>query len=369
MILTISDVLLNTGIFIALFALAIFLFIRRRRDGRAAEFLSPALSQELKGLAILMVVFSHIGYFLVADHQFLWPLTIFAGVGVNLFLFLSGYGLTVSALNKPLSIGGFYRRRLLKIFIPMWLALVVFFALDFFVAKIGYSWIYVLKSFLGIFTSANLYQDINSPLWYFTFILGCYLLFPLIWSRRRPWLSALILYVVGSSLVYFSPAVLGGVMGLYRVHIIAFPLGVLAAWLAFKFGALKIGAWLRQGWHWLLYGASLAGLLLIFLYTAYHSGIGQAPWREELTSIMTVAAIILLFSLKRFEFRLLYWFGLVSYEIYLWHWPIMYHYDFLYRFLPAWLATALYLIFFLALGYGVSRATGWLTPGKKPVKA
>ena len=69
--------------------------------------------------------------------------------------------------------------------------------------------------------------------------------------------------------------------------------------------------------------------------------------------------------LKKIEFRLFYWFGLYSYEIYLWHWPIMYHYDFLYRFMPVWLATILYLVFFIGLGWAVSKLVGLI--GSKKV--
>jgi hypothetical protein len=42
----------------------------------------------------------------------------------------------------------------------------------------------------------------------------------------------------------------------------------------------------------------------------------------------------------------------------------MYHYDFLYRWFPVWLATALYLVFFVGLGWGTSKLVE-LIMGKK----
>ena len=350
----------DTWIFIAVFAAAFFLSLRRAGGIQKENqgWLSPRLSQELKGLAILALVFSHFGYCLVADHRFLWPLTILAGVGVNLFLFLSGYGLATSASARPRPALDFYRRRLGKIFSPFWLVLSVLFLLDALVLKIHYSWTYIAQSVLGIFTSANLYRDVNSPLWYFTLILLYYLAFPLVWSRRRPWASAILLYGFGWLLVYASSRFFSGVTWLYRLHILAFPLGVLACWLAGQFNYLKIGAWLRQGERRPIYYFVLTGLLALFVGLAAWSGVGQAYWREELASILTVMAVIFFFSLKRLDFRLFSWFGLVSYEIYLWHWPIMYRYDFLYRSFPAWLATIFYLVFFWLLGYGTTRLVG-----------
>src|SRR3989339_2054802 len=112
----INNPVLSTDIFIAIFVIALLLTVRPKAK---QEFFSATVSQELKGLAILMILFGHIGYFLAEDHRFLFPLSVSAGVGVNLFLFLSGYGLTSSALSKSLSIFQFYKKRLAKLFIPM----------------------------------------------------------------------------------------------------------------------------------------------------------------------------------------------------------------------------------------------------------
>src|SRR5579884_2505516 len=88
---------------------------------------SLRVTNQLKGLAILTIVFSHIGYFLSNDTRFLFPMTILAGVGVNIFLFLSGFGLTTSALNRHLSPLEFYKKRLGKIFVPLWIIISLFF--------------------------------------------------------------------------------------------------------------------------------------------------------------------------------------------------------------------------------------------------
>lgn len=362
MVNSISNPQFETVVFAAILLIALLFFARRRS---MKDWFPASLTAELKGLAILMIVLSHIGYFLSADHRFLWPLSIAAGVGVNLFLFLSGFGLTASSLRNDLTVWEFYRRRLSKLFLPFWLPLVVFLLLDALFLKINYSWDFIWHAAIGIFTHADLYSDLNSPLWYFTFILGYYLLFPLLFSKKFPWLSAISLYFAGYFLVYFQPTELANVMHLYKVHIIAFPLGVLFAWLIAKIkpGSLEKPS---RGWRAVGYYVILVALLALFVYANINSGIGQSASQEQWMSVVAVLAITGVFMLKKVESRLLSWFGLYSYEIYLWHWPIMYRYDFLYSWLPAWLATLAYLALFLGLGWTASKLVGLIGQRKIP---
>lgn len=125
----IADPVLATYLFTGVFIVALLLTAKQRTPNG----FSPEVVQELKGFAIIAIVLSHIGYFLVSDHRFLFPLSTIAGVGVDLFLLVSGYGLAASALKsvrKPLE---FYKRRFDKLFVPLWTALAFFFTMDFFI--------------------------------------------------------------------------------------------------------------------------------------------------------------------------------------------------------------------------------------------
>lgn len=351
----VSDPIFQTHIVTALFFLALILTIRKRANPGT---LSLETTQELKGFAIIAIFFAHIGYYLSSDTRFLFPLSVLAGVGVDLFLFLSAFGLTTSALSKPLTALQFYRRRLAKLFIPLWITLALFFALDFFVLHASYGALYVLRSFAGIFPHANLYQDVNSPLWYFTLILGYYLIFPFIFSRKRPYLSAIGLYAASLALTLWNPWWLWHALSLYEVHFLAFPLGMLAAWYA-------------QGRKNLIRipSAALNYALLVILaavvaYFSIYSEVGKNHWLAELGSVFTAALILAFFIIKKFEIRFFYLFGIHSFEMYLLHWPILYRYDFLFKFLPAWLALALYLIFFAALGWALQQLVRRIDPTK-----
>ena len=361
MSISINHPLQSTYIFIAILALAILLFVRKTRDDK---FFSGSVTQELKGFAILAVVFSHVGYFLAADHRFLFPLSIMAGVGVNLFLFLSGYGLSVSALAKPRSIGKFYVDRLGKLYVPMWICLGLFLILDFCLLGVRYEWSLIARSALGYFDHADIYRDINSPLWYLSLMISYYLIFPLLWIKKAPWLSALIIYIISYYTLAAEPAMLKNVQGLWQSHLLAFPLGmVLATWVA-NSGALERIVLRVKKWHWSLYGLVIVALVATIAYTAYYSGVGKGLVIEERMGLLTMGLVLALFLIKKAEFRLLSVFGLLSYEIYLLHWPLMYRYDVLFKYLPAWLAMLLYLGLFVVLASVLQRLTVFLSQKK-----
>lgn len=361
MIISINNPVEATYIFEAIFIIALLISIRSKKE---TDFFPTSVTQELKGLAILAVVFSHIGYFLFSDNRFLFPLSAIAGVGVNIFLFLSGYGLVTSSLKKQYSIFQFYQRRLLKLFIPFWLLLIVFFSLDAIFLKINYSWDYIGRAFVGLFTHANLYEDVNSPLWYFTLIFYYYLVFPLVFLKKYPLLSAGVIYGISYFIISLNSSWLGNVMHLYNIHLMAFPLGMFIAGLvgqqkiSARLAILKIkisNSKLFFGKGTILKPISYYALLIVFLaiagYTFYYPGIGQEPLTEELTSMVSVLMLTLVFIMKKFDIKLLYWFGIFSYEIYLLHWPLMYRYDVIFKFMPAWVGLIVYLFLFLGLGW------------------
>lgn len=370
MIVLISNPVFQTAVFSAILLVVLIISLRKRKD---CEFFPISVSQELKGFAILTVVFAHVTYALVSDTRFLHPLSTMAGVGVDLFLILSGYGLIISSLKKPSSIWQFYKYRLSKLYTPFWFLLVIFFLLDFFILKINYSWSYVVRSFFGLFTNANLYVDVNAPFWYFSWIVMYYLIFPWLLIRNKPWLSAILIYLFTFILLQIQPHFLDQVAHLYRVHLMAFPLGLLLGWF-FNFSTswVKIREVFKSRLSFLtapeqknkkrLLKFSFGFLVFVFiLYIVKHSGVGKEAIVEESMSIITSLALMILFLIKRFEIKVFYWIGFFSYEIYMFHWPIMYRYDLLFKFLPAWLAMALYLVIFVGLAWLTQLVLGKLS--------
>lgn len=352
----IPDPIFQTTLFALLFIGALLLSARKANAG---SFFDIALTNELKGVAILGVMFSHIGYFLSADTRFLYPFSIIAGVAVNLFLFLSGYGLTISSLRSNLSIVQFYTKRLKKLFLPLWLAITIFFLLDYLILHRSYPISTMVQSYLGFYPRADLWQSLDSPLWYFSLILFYYLLFPLVFWKRFPFLSPLVILLVSQILLQFPLPVQADVYKLYKLHFAAFPLGVaLAVFYCRKDDYLKYIPLAIKSLAKTVKPAApfvrillLIPLIYLFAYTAIYSGVGGDPKIEQSISLLTMFCLTAIFWLKQIRFKLLEVIGVFSYEIYLIHWPILSRFDFLYRNLPGFLATALYLAVFLALGW------------------
>jgi peptidoglycan/LPS O-acetylase OafA/YrhL len=351
-------------------ALAVALLVSLRAS-RHTDVFPVSVTQELKGLAILTIVLAHIAYMLVTDSSFLYPLSVAAGVGVDLFLFISGYGLVVGMLRSPLTPVQFYRRRLSRVFIPFWFVIVLLFIADMLVLGRSYDAGYVARSLLGWFPRASAWEDVNSPFWYITWILMFYLLFPLVFSGRRPWLSALVLAAIANALAAWNPLEMQA-NWLHRLHTNAFSLGMLMAWALDRRPDIRArliefrdarGGWLRL--------AVVTIALAIALWLAPQGSATAWPtWSAALetagfnpgyfigqaVSISTLAALVVAFVLKRRDSVFLYWFGVYSYETYLLHWPLMSRYDVFYGVLPAGVATVAWLTSFIALGWLLRKA-------------
>ncbi len=349
----INNIWLQNWIVFAL--LSAFVVGSLKRIPKAQPF-DQSLTEELKGFAILTILFGHIGYFLSRDQSFLYPLSILSGVGVNLFLFLSGLGLSLSQLNKPLSIIQFYRRRLLRLFVPMWIILAVYWGLDWLVLGRTYQTNLMLDNLVGWFPQIDLYREVNSPLWYFSLILFYYLIFPLIWIKKAPIISAFVLYLISfwavdSTFLQKYPS-----WDLYDIHYLAFPLGIAAALLKQK-GSLwessvQLVRKVQPNFRQIAYYLGLSTLIFIFGYSAIHSAVGTVD-DEQYRSLITMFSLVVIFLIKPVQSTFLNLLGEYSYEIYLIHWPLMSRYDIFYKVFPAGIATIIYLGVLLALSWGL----------------
>lgn len=341
------------------------------RKAESNDVFPPSVSQELKGLGILSIVFAHIGFMLVDDHQFLYPLSKGAGVGVDCFLFISGYGLSASQFKKPLSALEFYKRRLIKVFIPFWIVLIGLLLADAIFLNLHYSTAYMIQSLLGWFPRNSPFEDVNSPFWYITWMLLYYSLFPLLFLKDRLWLSALILCLVANLITGFNLLNTDTNWWL-RLHTEAFSMGMLLAWLlhATHDGEHHYAAQLtklRNGFSGAWRAISMLILVIFAAYMAAHNEPKDWPniahWLNAIMSgsdtrlisqtcsLLAMSALIIVFAMKKLDNRLLALFGAYSYETYLLHWPLMSRYDIYFHVFPAWAATLAWLVTFIVVGY------------------
>lgn len=343
----------QTILFAIIFLPALLISLKINRN--QAPF-SIQLTNQLKGVAILAIIFSHIGYFLSSDNQFLYPFSILAGVGVNAFLFLSGFGLTVSQLHSKLSPLAFYQKRLSKLFIPLWLTISLILIIDFLLLHKSYPLSEITSSYLGFFPKADLFQNLNSPLWYFSIIFTYYLIFPLTFVQISSYLAPLLILGTTLLLLNLPLPIDHDLIKLYKLHSLAFPLGVSFALIIQK---IKFSIPLVFRYFLLII------CVMIFVYTAINSYVGQDAKLEQTVSLITFFSLVAIFVLSKINSKLLSVFGIFSYEIYLIHWPIVSRFDVFFALLPPFLATALYLVLFILLGFLIQKVVKTLSAARK----
>lgn len=300
----------------------------------------------LKAFAVLGVIFAHVGYVIFSDHSFLFPLSVFGGVAGDLFFFLSGLGL---ACTYPKWIGktkDFYIYRIKRIFWPIFGVLLLFFVADIIIHSTYYSPIYAIRSFLMIFPTHDVAKDINSPLWFMTPILLYYIFFPLLYRSNRPVLSAFGFMGLG----FFVSRIFDGIIvsELFKLHYIAFPLGILAHhFSSFILPHITPSTYRNKKIYAFF-------LLLFVIFLGIHSGVGK--WYEQGMSLFIMGLFILAIITLDLRHKILINFGAASFGIYLIHWPLMSRFDPFVKLLGQGASGQItWLILWLVVLYGASR--------------
>lgn len=270
----------------------------------------------LSGIGCLLIVLCHVGYFIFEDKTILQPFSNYGGIAVNLFFLLSAFGLSMSTSTNAST---FYWKRFKRIIPAVWISLALFLLLDFAVHSVAYEVGYVFKSFLLWFQRADLFKDINSPLWYITPLVIYYLAFPVLYRKQRPFLSAILFLAFGYFLSKSS-----FVVSLFKLHYIAFPTGILLATYAKNIE--HIGQKLIAYIHPFFSRVAIPLLLLVSIwYFGNHTDVG-GPY-EQYLSMLTVLLITALILMRPFKLTYLVALGGISFEIYLLHWPLMFRFD------------------------------------------
>lgn len=159
-------------------------------------------TEVLKGVALLMLLCHHClesgkpyQDLYVHGKGLVLTLSVFCKLCVSVFVFLSGYGLTLSA-NKQGGIGSlsrFYRRRYVKLMMNYWLIWLLFVPFGVFVMGRTFPDVYgehvvgkALLDFFGLYYAVTGdWCGYNATWWFYGCIIVLYLLFPLLYRYRR----------------------------------------------------------------------------------------------------------------------------------------------------------------------------------------
>jgi len=105
----------------------------------------------------------------------------FGGAGVHIFILVSGFGLCLSHLNKPLGYFQFLKYRFTKVYIP-YIIIIVISALIPFLYDGDRFWAFISHAFLFKMFNESLMNSFGAQFWFISMIICFYLVFPLLYT-------------------------------------------------------------------------------------------------------------------------------------------------------------------------------------------
>ncbi len=274
-----------------------------------------AVLDELKGLAIILVILYHAGGVLVWSNDF------HGDVGVDIFVILSGIGLAFGSRYDGAP--AFLARRLSRIMPTYWIVLTAYLICDVHFLNKSYTGFNLVVHYLGIQGwFGDFYgMDINDSFWYVTLILSLYLVYcvfhGLMNSPGRLLLAGAALSLTVALLFFHA-----GQSGMFS-H--------LGLRLPGFFVGLLIGRLLKDGRLDIEFGPSLVLAAFLLTYVPYTQGVifysyivGLAlmggyvfGWKRIVPAIVErTTAVVLQFL------------GVLSLEIFLIHQPLIRDYNY-----------------------------------------
>ena len=218
--------------------------------------ISKEKSNILRAMAIIFVLIGHGLQWLTNSN--LSVLNWGGGVGVAIFLMLSGYGLTESYLSEgKIDSKKFWKKRICTVMIPYWIIMVIQEVLDRILFKRDIGVKETLLSLIGYNAYTRL-ESIDSTMWYITFLMLCYILFFVVF--KLPFKNVI------KGIILMSLFVLGFVMKVslttdWYINYFCFPLGVLIS---------LCGGGLQKNIRKIIVAISL--LLFVAISTGYYNG-------------------------------------------------------------------------------------------------
>lgn len=262
----------------------------------AESSFSKEVSKGLKGILALIVVGSHLHY--VTNFYLFDLLNKVVAPSVALFLFISGYGLSVSYLRSPKQfLDTFFVKRFWKVLKPMLIATLIYlllFYLDYGVWKQNIIKNLVLKGYTPLPNS-----------WFIFALLYCYICFyvTLRMIGKRP--IVLVLTIFALTIPYLAYTIGFGFGREWWVTILSFPTGVLYAFYRDQLFPI-----IRR-----------PIVMVLFTFIVGVIVYSKVELLLLLTYVFIPLVVVALLSYIRLPFGncVLQFFGMISYEIYLLH--------------------------------------------------
>lgn len=256
--------------------------------------LSKSQTDQLKGMSIILVMAGH----LITLNKLSLPqeLRFLATFSVDVFLLISGYGLTKSFISKGLK--GFFTKRVLNVAIPFIIANVLIYTFY------GHD-IYKLTDFLRTITFNMFYLKLDGTMWFIYFIILWYAFFWIVFSIPCSLkIKALLLMAVSIAIHLYSPRLpYPTLASQFSLHAFSFPIGIAIA-------AFNKGDNVKN---------SLLASIFATLFALSYYSIFQGFSMQKYVACCALYGIAASFSVSILnpQSRILDFFGRYSYEAYL----------------------------------------------------
>ncbi|PFA05099.1 acyltransferase family protein [Bacillus cereus] len=305
-------------------------------DYNLKNYLNKNWSNQLKGIAIILVILGHLR---LISHAGAW--------GVAIFLIISGFGLTQSYFKS--GINDFFKKRVSKVLFPYFIVTLIWVVIDAFIG-IKHS----VSSTILVLIGINLNGEFDKSMWYITFILMWYLMFYITFKFIRTNNIRVIMLFMFSIILYkfrfIFPSGVGA--GLY---VLEFPIGVLLGISYKKITDVKTDN-LK-----IIQGILTICCFSIFfiLYTQFDSY--KAYFLENLFFAFGSISLFGLLSMYSIKMKLIEWVGIISFEIYLFEFVFLSNYKFIFNLsLNIWVERLLYIVFVLCLSLILQKLIGMI---------
>ncbi len=288
-------------IFIYLIIPALFLY-RYKLVYSHENYLSKNNTENLRGIAISVIIIHHL-VSATSKPDLLTPFIGIGYLGVSIFFFLSGYGITSSYLNKANYLDGFFGKRMAKIFIPFIVLNLIHLSINWMAFGLKYS---LLDSIFYI-SGINL---INGSMWYINAIFFWYICFYVLFRYFEKHTE--IMFIVTALIYFFGCKQLN--LGKYWFDTsFIFPIGVL--FCLRKDYIMTI----LQKYYYHIILVSTFFFVIFFKINQGKTSLAAISARSTAAIMFVVLICLFLYKVDISGNKLLAFMGSISYELYLIH--------------------------------------------------
>ncbi len=303
-------------------ALILFISFTSTRKTEVQNLLTFDQSNQLRGLAIILIILGHLWVHVVGS----LPKLLFGGEAVAVFLLLSGYGLTTSYKNRVVLPRAYFMARLNRVAVPYWVITVFVVVIDYFILNRTYSLQDIVMTMLGVnINVATRYIDYVR--WFITFILIWYICFFTAFSFFKD--VRRVFYLIFCATIFFPLDYYVTNLGFYQFF--AFPVGCA---ISHYYNVINTAFTRKPFYYFLIATISLFGVIVYkfassCILSPYVPTIMIKTLDEGISIIFSIALItfIAVMGAKGYKSLCLSFLGAISYELFLLHGAFLIKYN------------------------------------------